>query len=390
MLDPIGDLKSRLTWNDVPGLSAPSFGGRSYTLIRCPWHVDRDASLSIRRNGKWNCHGCGKRGDILDFIGFLIIGEGYTGEGADIIQVINLMSAQQITPFTDQERSAWASQFHDEEEDEYQEGESAAEVRLRLRSEAHEWYGSVHPSHLRTLREWGINEEIRERFMVGWNGQRFTFPAFYRGVFFGIKLRAPDGSKARHKWISSPGSRGGIYGADLLSSMPRGIVATEDEKSTLALLSRGLPAIGTSGGAGFWRSRPANWWARLLLGVPTLVFWRDADETKVPVWRPERQYYKTDSVQLPGTGARFFLKCQEDGISSIIPPTPDNSLLIVDGTTSWKMVPNPGLQCATDFRRRFPRAVIVDSSPWKDAGDAVRAGVDPREVIYSRGGVRAF
>jgi hypothetical protein len=364
--------------------------GKRYILVRCPWHADSDSSLSIRRDGKWTCHGCGKRGDILDFLGFLTFGDSYSQEGYQLAQVIDLLAAQQITPMDDQERERWASQYQEDEDDD-QEGESAAEVRVRLRQEASDWAASIHPRHIRMLEAWGISWDVASRFNVGWNGRRISFPAQYRGVTFGIKLRAPDGVRAKFKWIQSPGSRGGIYGANLLNQMPRSVVATEDEKSTLALLSRGMPAIGTSGGAGFWRSAASAWWSGLLLPIPTLVFWRDADECKVPVWRPERAYYRGDDVQLPGSGGCYFLKCQQDGISSIVAPTPDrDAILVEDGSTTWKLAPNPGLQCAVDFRKRFPRAVIVDSSPWKDAGDACLAGIDPREVIYQRGGVRGF
>jgi hypothetical protein len=391
--EEIKEIKSILTWGDViPGSPALS-SGKTYTLIRCPWHADRSASLSIRLDGKWTCHGCDKRGDILDWVGYTLFGEGYSQNGDQLRHVIDTLAAQQIIPMTDRERGQWSQQYRDEPEQKAEGDETAFDIRMRLHSESQDWHRALLPSHRRTLHGWGIEDAVIDQFLVGWNGRRFSFPARYRGVTFAIKLRAPDGSGVRHKWTSSTGSRGGIYGADLLTDSPKGVVVTEDEKSTLSLRSHGLPSIGTSGGAGFWRSRTANWWVRLLLGVPRMVFWRDADEVKVPVWQPEKQYWTADSVQLPGRLGRFFLRCQEDGISGILPPEVHETTsgpAIVDGTTSWKVVPNPGLQCATDFRIRFPRAIIVDSSPWKDAGDAVRAGIDPRDVIFQKGGIAGF
>ena len=46
--------------------------GRS---ICCPFHNEKDPSLHIFKNQSWYCFGCGKGGDVYDFLGFLQYGD---------------------------------------------------------------------------------------------------------------------------------------------------------------------------------------------------------------------------------------------------------------------------------------------------------------------------
>ena len=39
--------------------------------IRCPFHQDDTPSLQIYDDGGWKCFGCGKHGDVLDFIHYV-------------------------------------------------------------------------------------------------------------------------------------------------------------------------------------------------------------------------------------------------------------------------------------------------------------------------------
>ena len=41
------------------------FGRNRYAI--CPFHNEKTASLSVR-NGRYKCFGCGKSGDVIDFV----------------------------------------------------------------------------------------------------------------------------------------------------------------------------------------------------------------------------------------------------------------------------------------------------------------------------------
>ena len=50
-------------------LQEPSLQHRQALTVRCPFHGDRTASMSINleKGGVWNCHGCHRHGGIFDF-----------------------------------------------------------------------------------------------------------------------------------------------------------------------------------------------------------------------------------------------------------------------------------------------------------------------------------
>lgn len=50
-------------------LQTPSLSHRESLAVRCPFHGDRTASMSInlQKGGVWNCHGCNRHGGIFDF-----------------------------------------------------------------------------------------------------------------------------------------------------------------------------------------------------------------------------------------------------------------------------------------------------------------------------------
>lgn len=66
---------------------------------KCPFHDDREASLSIHsESGRWKCHGCGKRGSVLDFEKFL----GGTPEAvAELLGISSEKIPQAIYTYTD-------------------------------------------------------------------------------------------------------------------------------------------------------------------------------------------------------------------------------------------------------------------------------------------------
>jgi len=64
-------LKERANFLDLIssyGMSYKRVGSKDYAIV-CPFHNDKNASLIITpEKGLWNCFGCGRGGDIIDFI----------------------------------------------------------------------------------------------------------------------------------------------------------------------------------------------------------------------------------------------------------------------------------------------------------------------------------
>lgn len=57
--------------------------GRS---ICCPFHREKTPSLHIFENQSWYCFGCGKGGDVYDFIGFLKFGESWDKKNREMFK----------------------------------------------------------------------------------------------------------------------------------------------------------------------------------------------------------------------------------------------------------------------------------------------------------------
>ena len=61
--------------------------GRS---ICCPFHRETDPSLHIFENQSWYCFGCGKGGDVYDFLGFLRFGDSWDNKNKEMFREIGL------------------------------------------------------------------------------------------------------------------------------------------------------------------------------------------------------------------------------------------------------------------------------------------------------------
>jgi hypothetical protein len=346
-------------------------------LVRCPFHNDSDPSLIVNNDGTWRCwsEACKKHGDVLDFIGYLQYGNGYTGKGVQLAHVIDLIAAQGITPLSDHERAERLRKQETQVED-------RTAIRKRLWLSAYDSHTNLlnNPDRLNPLYEWGISQEVIESDKIGWDGTRYTFPAFYRGYVFCIKRRVPPRSPMEPKYNMAPGSKWGIVGSDIVLETPNIplLVVVEDEKSRLALISRGIRCtISTTGGSGFWGSKVGKQWGKLLLGVDRFIFWRDADESGVEVYRDNKVYRKKDKVRLLSDPLTLY-SCEKDGTVGINP-------LMGISTGDWLRRENAGLQAALAFRKLFPQTDIIGTDGYKDAGDLIGAGLDPLDVLKGSG-----
>ena len=71
--------------------------------IACPFHADSTPSLHLYDNGKWHCFGCGKHGDVLDFIGYWLKRDAYRPED-HLLEVIDYLGGLAIRPLLPTEK----------------------------------------------------------------------------------------------------------------------------------------------------------------------------------------------------------------------------------------------------------------------------------------------
>ena len=54
--------------------------------ICCPFHNEKDPSLHIFENQSWYCFGCGKGGDVYDFLGYLRFGDSWNNKNKEMFR----------------------------------------------------------------------------------------------------------------------------------------------------------------------------------------------------------------------------------------------------------------------------------------------------------------
>ena len=67
--------------------------GRS---ICCPFHNEKDPSLHIFNNQSWYCFGCGKGGDVYDFLGYLQYGDAWNHNNSEMFLSVKRNTENEI------------------------------------------------------------------------------------------------------------------------------------------------------------------------------------------------------------------------------------------------------------------------------------------------------
>jgi len=224
--------------------------------IFAPWRQEDSPSVHIYDDGSWWDYGAGKGGDVIDFVGFYKFGQGYNPD-THFLEVVDALGALDIQP-----RPAQARRPAPEK----------PKLTLSL-DDVMRWHSNM-PSDRRAW--WhgrGLDDATIDRFFLGWDGKRYTIPALYRLVPFGVKRRQSDiDDGIAAKYISITGSRVGLFNADALWAADS-VVICEGEIDAMLLERWGYAAITTTGGAGTWKPE----WARFLAHVGRIVILYDND-----------------------------------------------------------------------------------------------------------------
>src|SRR5207245_8515253 len=101
----------------------------------------------------------------------------------------------------------------------------------------------------------GVRDEVIERHLLGWNGNRITIPVFDRsGGFAFFKLaKDPEDKTDSPKMLATPGAKAELYGWERALAKPDQLIICEGEFDRLVLESHDFAAVTSTGGAGTFR-----------------------------------------------------------------------------------------------------------------------------------------
>lgn len=173
-------------------------------LVRCPFHNDRHASLSIDlERGWWLCFACGVRGGIQSLA---------TRMNKEVDDAQLALAVYEGTS------GALVSEPKD-----------FAELAGRLRANL---YRSRPDDIVRFITGRKLSSSVLKHFGIGWDGTNIAFPYYDEEEVFAVKYRGPSGHK-----FAETGSRRGIYNVNDVRFKPY-VILCEGESDTLAVWSQ--------------------------------------------------------------------------------------------------------------------------------------------------------
>ena len=262
--------------------------------IHCPLHSDNSPSMHIYEDGGFKCFQCGVHGDLLTFVGYFHFGTQYN-PAIHFTQVVDLIGGLNIAPLP---RLQIANQ-------------PTPKPRERLSielSDILQWNEKMPAERREYWHSRYLTDSTIDRFMLGWDGRRYTIPHLYRLIPFGVKRRmdpqefaaktiarqqAIETLKAENptldqkeieklapeepiKYIGVKHSRPGIFNADILASTHE-VVICEGEIDAMLLDQCGYPAVSPTAGSATWLPE----WANLFSSVRRIWIMYDNDSAGV-------------------------------------------------------------------------------------------------------------
>jgi DNA primase len=225
--------------------------------IVCPFHQESTPSLHVYEDGGWKCFGCGRFGDVLDFVGYFKFGQTYNPD-THFLDVVDLLGGLEIQPLPPQAKRP---------------APEKPKLALSLSDILH-WHETMPTQRRAYWHSRNLDDATVDRFFLGWDGTRYTIPALYRLVPFGVKRRQSeidDGMGA--KYVSVTGSRTGLFNLDAIATADS-VVICEGEIDAMLLDKLNYAAVTTTGGAGTWKPD----WARFFAHVQRIVILYDNDK----------------------------------------------------------------------------------------------------------------
>lgn len=151
-------------------------------------------------------------------------------------------------------------------------------MQMQISHELAEQYNKALPERIRTyLNQRCISDEIISKFKIGWNGNAITIPIYNiknEVTFFKYRGDPEDQSDKAKYWYDA-GSEAELYGWENVDE--HFVILCEGEFDRLALESKGIPAITSTGGAGTFNDE----WISHLESLPDLYVCYDCDDAGI-------------------------------------------------------------------------------------------------------------
>jgi DNA primase len=139
-----------------------------------------------------------------------------------------------------------------------------------------EQYHQALPQRIRDyLKDRGIDDDVIDRHLLGWNGSRITIPIFNRdGELAFFKLaKDPYDLMPGPKIMASKGAYLELYGWDVVLKRPPQIIMCEGEFDRLVLAAQGFDAVTSTGGASGFKPE----WGEAFASIPQVYICFDRD-----------------------------------------------------------------------------------------------------------------
>jgi DNA primase len=227
--------------------------------IRCPFHEDNTPSLHVYENDSWHCFSCKRGGDVISFVGYFLYGQSYD-PATHFVDVVDKLGALDIKPLPRPERRT-----------------KPASPRPALNLDINQimqWHDNMTPQRREYWYSRYLTDRTIDEFWLGWDGRRYTIPALYRYIPFGVKRRQSeidDGEPA--KYTSVKGSIVGLFNSDILIEA-RNVIICEGEIDCMLLHQMGYRAVTSTGGAGSWKPE----WAKFFTHIQRVYVLFDNDK----------------------------------------------------------------------------------------------------------------
>lgn len=310
--NPIEDIVERMTHQQL---------GKDHK-IHCPFHADGTPSMHIYTDPDdphFHCFSCGRHGDVIDLIGYITFGASNYDKSTHFVDVIDMLGSLDVKPLPKSSNNPKPIK-------------RKAKTSLGFSLEdARRWHDSMKDEHWRFwVEERSLEQSTVEKFLLGWDGTRYTIPCSYRGVLFNVRRRATqrdiDANARRRrmieellrdqnpdededairkmvqnrcpklgKYLSAKNGRAGIFNLDT-SLDCTDLFIVEGEIDAMTLDQFGFNAVSSTAGAATWHQQ----WNEHLVFIPRIYLLYDNDEAgQSGAAKVNSQIYRANNILIP-------------------------------------------------------------------------------------------
>lgn len=229
----VEDIRARLPLHLVVGQTVELRKSGAGYVGRCPFHEDREASLSVSNN-LFHCFAatCGASGDLFDWIQKM--------RSCDFQEAIGIARNMTNLPSLPIHNNGQVKQNPKEEPPKPLPADLASEHHKALTPERRQYYNDR-----------GLSNETIDFFQLGWDGSRYCIPVFIGEDLQNIRRRRDDKNNRDKgpKMLNISGhGQAQLFNQGALAGVTDAIVA-EGEFDAMLLCQHGWTAVSSTGGA---------------------------------------------------------------------------------------------------------------------------------------------